>query len=226
MLACDGVAGIAFSPNSRFIYISTGYHLYQYDTEATDFANSGILVALYDGFVTSAPWPANFATTFFLLQLAPDGKIYMSTTNGTPYLHVIDYPDSLGMACNVRQHGLILAGLNAAGIPNFPNYRLGALAGSACDTLWSTAVQPIKEKVNIQVYPNPVEKELSISLQNVQGKTTFVLYDALGKVVLQQVILQGVEVAKIKVAYLPKGMYFYLLKEEQSILSQGKIIKE
>jgi len=94
--------------------------------------------------------------------------------------------------------------------------------------LWSTAAQPPQEKVNVQIYiyPNPAEKELSISLQNVQEKTTFMLYDALGKQVLLQSIMQGAEIAKINVAHLPKGMYFYLLKSEKDILAQGKVIRE
>jgi PKD repeat protein len=35
----------------------------------------------------------------------------------------------------VEQHGITLPTYNAASLPNFPNYRLGPLDGSPCDTL-------------------------------------------------------------------------------------------
>ncbi|MFN0202330.1 MAG: hypothetical protein ACKVTZ_12455 [Bacteroidia bacterium] len=50
-LACDGAAGIAFSPNSKLLYISTGEHLYQYDVSQNDLSNAGQLIAQYDSLV-------------------------------------------------------------------------------------------------------------------------------------------------------------------------------
>jgi hypothetical protein len=57
-------------------------------------------VATWDGFEENG----FFATTFYLAQLAPDGKIYINSNNGVSYLHVINNPDSLGLACDVCQH--------------------------------------------------------------------------------------------------------------------------
>ncbi|MFN0203267.1 MAG: hypothetical protein ACKVTZ_17195 [Bacteroidia bacterium] len=97
------------------------------------------------------------------MQLAPDNKIYMSCPNSVAYLHIIDYPDSLGTACSFRQHAIQLAGLNAFGIPNFPNYRLSALDGSACDTLGLSNQVAVNSK-QIKVYPNPAQHEVNIEL--------------------------------------------------------------
>jgi hypothetical protein len=72
-----------------------------------------------------------------LAQLAPDGRIYMSSNSGTRYLHVIEQPDSLGLACSVCQHCVELPSYNSFSIPNFPNYRLHHEVGSPCDTLRS-----------------------------------------------------------------------------------------
>ncbi|HRF38555.1 MAG TPA: hypothetical protein PK198_07190, partial [Saprospiraceae bacterium] len=71
---------------------------------------------------------------FYLAQLAPDGKIYINSNNGVRYLHVINQPDSLGLACDVCQHCVELPSINALSLPNFPNYRLHHLEGSPCDT--------------------------------------------------------------------------------------------
>ncbi len=121
--------GGAFSPNSRYLYINRHTKAYQYDLEAPDVWASRIQVAEYDGYLDP------FNTTFFYMQLAPDGKIYSSSTNGVSSLHVIHSPDEPGHACQYQQHGIKLPTYNSYSIPTFPNYRLGPLDGSACDTL-------------------------------------------------------------------------------------------
>jgi len=123
--------GVAISPNSRFLYVSSFRYVYQYDLWASDIEASKDTVAIWDGFFV----PPVFATTFFLAQLAPDGKIYISANNSVPYLHVINNPDLPGDSCDVCQHCIELPTWNAFSMPNFPNYRLGALEGSPCDTL-------------------------------------------------------------------------------------------
>jgi len=123
--------GIAISPNNRFLYVSSFKYVYQYDLEAQDIEASRITVAVWDGFTENN----FFATTFYLAQLAPDGKIYINSNNSVSYLHVINHPDSLGLACDVCQHCVDLPSINSFSLPNFPNYRLGPLEGSPCDTL-------------------------------------------------------------------------------------------
>lgn len=121
--------GIAFSPNSRYLYFNNSFKAYQFDFEAPDVLASQTLIAEWDGFM------APFATRFYLMQLAPDGKIYAATTTGCQVLHVIHQPNEAGTACQYEQHGIWLPTYNAHSMPCFPNYRLGPLDGSACDTL-------------------------------------------------------------------------------------------
>jgi hypothetical protein len=121
--------GGAFSPNSRYLYINYFTKAFQYDLEAADVWASVEQVAEYDGFLDP------FNTTFFIMQLAPDGKIYSSSTGSVSSLHVIHYPDQPGEACQYQQHGIELPTRNTFSMPTFPNYRLGPLDGSPCDTL-------------------------------------------------------------------------------------------
>ena len=123
--------GVAISPNSRFLYVSSFKNVYQYDLWAEDIPASKDTVAVWDGFMV----PPVFATTFFLMQLGPDGKIYINSNNAVPYLHVINNPDLPGDSCDVSQHCVALPSWNSFSLPNFPNYRLGHLQGSPCDTL-------------------------------------------------------------------------------------------
>ncbi|HFA51148.1 MAG TPA: hypothetical protein ENJ95_19225, partial [Bacteroidetes bacterium] len=66
--------GISFSPNSRFLYIASAFEIFQFDLWAEDIGASLDTVAVYDGF------QAPFGTNFLLMQLGPDGRIYINTT--------------------------------------------------------------------------------------------------------------------------------------------------
>lgn len=123
-------AGI--SPNSRFLYFQIAQNkLFQYDLQAPDIEASGLLIAEHDGFTP----PTGFSTAFHAMALAPNNKIYMCCTSGIYYYHTIHNPDRLGLACDFRQHDLELPTVNNSQMPNFPNFRLGSIDGSPCDTL-------------------------------------------------------------------------------------------
>ena len=127
--------GLSFSPSSKYLYVSGWDKIYQFDLEAVDVAASRDTVAIYDGF----QYEYNniiYQPRFYNMQNTPDGKIYISCPNtSSRYLHVIDQPDSASVACNVLQHHIELPAFNLFSLPNLPNYRLGALDGSPCDTL-------------------------------------------------------------------------------------------
>jgi len=59
------------------------------------------------------------------------------------------------------QHRVPLPALNYNSLPYHPNYFLGALAGSPCDTL-SGADNPNIHDFNFRVYPNPSKKKFQI----------------------------------------------------------------
>jgi hypothetical protein len=111
------------------MYFSATDTLFQYDLWAGDIEASKVVVGIYDGFIDP------FWTNFYLCQLAPDGKIYISSPNGVASLHVIEKPNEKGLACDFRQHAVHLGSYNGTGLPNNPNYRLGPLDGLPCDTL-------------------------------------------------------------------------------------------
>ncbi|MCB0522751.1 MAG: PKD domain-containing protein [Saprospiraceae bacterium] len=124
--------GVAFSQNSRFLYIAyDAENIYQYDTWADNMAVSKVTVATYDGFLGYY----GTRSSFLMLQLGPDGRIYITAPNSIEVLSYIDQPDRPGLDCRVVQHGLHLPNMNGFTCPHYPNYRLGPLDGSPCDTL-------------------------------------------------------------------------------------------
>ncbi|HLF65857.1 MAG TPA: PKD domain-containing protein [Saprospiraceae bacterium] len=127
-----GIAGISISPNGRYLYATDVYYLWQYDLYADDIEASRMTVAEWDGYVE----PNWFETYFGMMAPAPDGRIYIiPPTGGSMVMHVIDRPNERGEACRVMQHHIKLPTWNARTLPNFPNFRLGPLDGSFCDTL-------------------------------------------------------------------------------------------
>lgn len=179
-----GHLGSQFSPSGRYLYVTATTTLHQYDFWAPDFAASRVLIDTYNG--TQAP----FSATFSHMKLAPDGKIYCHASNGNWTLHVINEPDSVGAACGFVQNqfstGIFYSAF--ASIPNMPNYELGPLVGSPCDTLTGVAEIHSGES-GISIYPNPTAGSFSIQLTSgASGKVSFELLDLLGRKVYEQEI--------------------------------------
>jgi hypothetical protein len=167
--------GVAISPNSRFLYVSRGDVLLQYDLQAKDIQESMVLIATYDGFTSPT---VNTETDFYKCQLAPNGKIYMGSTNSMEYLHVINDPDQKGELCNFEQHGFLLKRRFYIALPNIPNYNLGPKIGSPCEK--SLSVKEEKYVANtIMVYPNPASSILNINLT--EWYISLAVYDINGK---------------------------------------------
>jgi hypothetical protein len=122
-------SGLAISRDSRFAYVTDVKHLYQYDLEANEILASEILIDIYDGYTN--PYSCNFRNP----QLAPDGKIYLNSNGGCLTLHTIEHPERAGLACDFKQHNIELNTFTVGGLPNMPNYRIGPVDGSICDSL-------------------------------------------------------------------------------------------
>lgn len=162
-----GGFGISFSPNSRFLYIGSTQNIYQFDTDAPNIALSKLTVAVNDTFLSAPPV---FYTNFYLMYLAANGKIYISSSSSVLHLHEVVYPDSIGTSCDIQLHNIYTTHFYI-GVPNHPNYYLGTLAGSPCDTL--TSISEIEHDIKFKIFPNPsngVFKILYLLPQNEKGK--------------------------------------------------------
>ena len=121
-------SGCAISPNGRWLYLSDFDSLYQFDLKASDILASKQLVGIYDGHISTL-W-----TKFGPIFHGPDGRLYIKPPGSTSSMHVINRPNLKGVACDLQQHFMEFP--NPYGNPpNHPNFRLGPLDGSPCDTL-------------------------------------------------------------------------------------------
>jgi len=204
--------GVAFSPSSRFMYVTRWDSLFQYDLQAPDIIASEQVVAVYDGFAGDLGLP----TRFFYPLLAPDNKIYICVSNyNSRYLHRIEQPDLPGLACNVQQHSIYLPVFNNFLLPNVPFYRLWEWEDSPCDTIGSVGVKELAEGVGgVTIYPNPAQTEAIITFsQPVLAESTIRVINGLGQVLAVHSIPVGSTNIVLPVANYPNGYYFIQISD-------------
>ena len=215
--------GVAFSPSSQFLYVSSLNKLYQFDVEATDIQGSRVFLAEYDGY----RYLNTFESNFGVMRLAPDCKIYMAALNSIPAYHVIHYPDRKGLDCNFVQRGFPMPAYNIGSIPNFPNYRLGT-GFPVCDSTIQLVVSsvpvlpPVRE---VLVYPNPASSYAVIEMPwalVLGGEWS--LYNGVGQRVLSQEMGRGEMKVTVDLASVPKGLYFWEMRGAKGRMGSGKLI--
>jgi hypothetical protein len=126
--------GCSFSIDDKFIYLSTHDSLYQFSI-LNNLLVDKIVIQGYDGFLELHPGNFAISTLFGMMQSASDGRIYnCATSDAFDAIHVINRPNEKGISCQFAQRGLNSTSFKSC-IPNFPNYRLGPIDGSVCDSL-------------------------------------------------------------------------------------------
>jgi hypothetical protein len=211
--------GGAFSPSGNYIYTSTNNlpsDVYQYDINAVDISASRITIASVD-------------TPTYVggqLRLAPDDKIYWACvwndgshfnypypdsafTGTTMNLSVINNPDLPGSACNFTYYNFYLGGTRTyAGLPNNPDYSLGSISNSICDTL--SSVNFLNPFVAISISPNPFTENVHIEqLDHSAEGHVFRIFDSMGRMVYSNRIKSEYET--LNLSFLPSGLYMLFI---------------
>lgn len=126
-------AGLSFSPNSKYLYISHGSELYQVNVNDNLYKLENVVH--YDSFIGDIDRGFPYLNAFGYMQIGPDGRIYNTPTYADANsINIIEYPNKKGFECNVRQHVLRLPTPQNT-VPVSPNYRLGPIDNSICDSL-------------------------------------------------------------------------------------------
>jgi hypothetical protein len=183
--------GVEFSPNGQLLYVACtnnifgdSLRLYQIDLSAPNPSNS--VIEIYKQKV-----PASGGN----LRRGPDDKIYFSCLHECGWfysdtyrnlynenLSVINYPDSIGLACNFTPFSFYLGGKRTYwSLPNNPNYNLGEMIGSVCDSLPLTVSKQKDEP--FEFFPNPANDKVMFTFRNALKRTLHV-YNITGQNVM------------------------------------------
>jgi hypothetical protein len=213
-----GTISCAFSSSDRYLYVCNNFHVFQLDMQAPNISASKTIVSTYDNFHTAQ----GFRTINDNMKLAPDKKIYISTYEGTNFFHVINAPDSAGLDCRVTLHSFILPYYTAFSMPNTPNYALGPVAGSICDSL-SIGINEVQgELSDIKLYPNPVKDILYVSIEGNEKILSLKIMNSLMQEVAGQktVYNQATQSAVFTNVLIPGIYYLEVLTKKQRALKK------
>jgi|LakMenE18May11ns_1017448.scaffolds.fasta_scaffold9892558_2 hypothetical protein len=196
---------VSFSPNSQFLYISTYDSLWQFDMEATDVLASQTFIARYDGFVDTS---LNTGTGFWYHWLGPDGKIYMTPSNQSRKLHVINQPDMPGQACDFQQHSVDLPRINNRTTPSYINLSLYHNPDSPCDTLGVGISKLSIANYELGIFPNPSDGRFSVEYTPQRVSGMLYIYDIAGKEVYSEYVSPFTSIKNVDLSgKLEHGLY-------------------
>ncbi len=232
----------AFSPDGSNLYVcensavqTSPSKLLQFNLQASPIFSSKTVI---HNFVTSTEGVAD-------LKLAPDGKIYLAAadeinpwiyadtfyTQVNTHLSVINQPDSLGPACDFQPFSFYLGGARTYyGLPNNPDYELGAWVGSPCDTLTTSLTpnpSPEERGAWIQAWYNHEWNMIHVNAAQLKGrKGVLRLMDIEGRVVFEkpaEVIRRtadgGYYTTEINMNEISNGVYIVNLVTDRETLS-------
>lgn len=202
--------GLEFSPNSNLLYVTTGDSIFQFDVISPNIAASKTFVAAYDGFYQPGAPALQVGLSF--PQLAPDGKIYITSGNSTSYMGTIENPDVAGIGCNVMQHSILLPAYSYNTLPNHPNYFLGCDTTQTTCPCLTTGIDYQDGEIKATAIPNPNNGvfTLHFAVQNKSG--VLEVYDVMGNVVLKNYVAPWSQYKRVNIEDLPGGIYFCKLK--------------
>jgi type IX secretion system substrate protein len=204
------IFGTSFSPSGKYAYACSSLNIFQIDTDSLTVTT----VATYDGFVS--PGPNCCSTKFWNMYLAANGKIYISSGSGVRHIHEMNYPDSIGAACDVQQHAIYLGNYPyLRAVPNHPNYYLGPVLGSVCDSL-ALGLSEYDHDFKINISPNPTHGQLTVKYslpQNESGKIQII--NILGEEVYSRNLPPWSSVHRLKLD-VSSGLYQVIISTSKS----------
>lgn len=216
--AVSFITGLAFSPSSRFLYVTAFDYLLQYDLQANPIDSSRILLAKTDSTFTNAD-------PFFLIYLMPNNKILIGNFQGIPAscYHIINYPDSLGSSCNFQKESLCMPNNWAADIciPNVFNLNLGQILG--CDTFYNAIASNASKRPVIRSFPNPAYDYFYIELPDENEWLELNITSISGQLILTKYFETN---TMIDIRGFESGLYFYTVKSQTNEYNGKFIVHE
>jgi Secretion system C-terminal sorting domain len=188
-------SGVCFSPNNKYLYTCDQHHVYQLNLAEPNDALATVKVSQFD---TSSNFPK-----YSGLQITPTGVLYIGHWNGVSKdINAIMQPNEYGLASAFKFDYIRLLN-NTNEPPNIPNYGLGALVGSPCDT--------IRLKPNEWLlYPNPANAviKLKVPITNKLQAVKITVYNMHGQIVLDNNYTLNLEnEININTTALANGLY-------------------
>ncbi|MFM2387834.1 MAG: hypothetical protein RL660_2591 [Bacteroidota bacterium] len=212
----DSVTGCCYSPDSKLLYVSSYYEVFQLQVGDTNASS----IQFIHG--PDSTWGFPY---YLNMQLANNGSIYIGNAAGIRQnMSLISNPNQRGPACNFVPQGFRQNIDNITMPPNMPNYGLGRWLNSPCDT-----IPPPKPPTPVpsawQLYPNPATDLLYIDVPDSSAASLEVrIANASGQIVSTgNFAVSAQHRAELNIGMLAAGFYHVLVTHQQQKFS-GKLI--
>ncbi|MFN8152832.1 MAG: T9SS type A sorting domain-containing protein [Bacteroidia bacterium] len=215
--------GTAFSASGNNLYACSSSKVFQINTDSLTVDT----IANYDGYI-SPPGQACCATSFWNMYLAANGKIYITSGSSVQHIHEMNYPDSAGTACDLQQHAVDLTTYrHGRAVPNHPNYNLGPVVGSVCDTL-GVGIEEQQHDFHFGISPNPVAdgpvKIIYLLPENNSG--IFEVYDITGQLVYKMNLPPWSTLQLVELPRLSEGVYTAVVRSGYERSAKKLVVME
>jgi hypothetical protein len=187
-------------------------------------------------------WTVPYPNIAGAVRLGPDGKVYVSSqSTGYPYdstnyytenmnLTVINQPNMVGaLACDIQPFSFYLGGKRTYwGLPNNPNYDLGPLTGSICDTINTVVEQTEISSPSLNLSYQSAWQSVIVNANKLKGARVKVyLTDISGRILFvdEGKTIAGYFTKNISMDNFAAGIYLVTIVTEKEKVS-GKIVKE
>ena len=171
------------------------------------------------------------------MELGPDEKIYIAGAqdyggiddSAYKFLSVINNPNDSGLACNLDLYSFYLGGHKTHfGLPNMPNYNLGKLVGSPCDTVTSIQNENLKTKSSVRIFPNPTTEQFTIGVlrqaQHDNNEIEIEITDIFGREIFHSTNNLKSQIINLK--SFSSGIYFVKIYMNDGSAEVRKFVKE
>jgi len=212
---------------------------------ATD--NCTVSVSLLSGLPSGATFPVGVTTIRYTATDA-SGNVrqcsFTVTVNPAPTASLTLHPDTI---CAHMATYAVTGGMPAGGVYSGPGVTNGMFTADAAGTstplitytltdafgcqavTWEelviqncTGIEESFMKPEIVLFPNPASGSVTIRISELQGKTSFFLYDALGQVIREVQLTEPETV--IDRSQIPNGAYLYRIMNAKGQVGSGKLI--
>lgn len=210
-----GGGGVCFTKNDNYLYVNSQLVIYRIDLN--NITSTNTLDSLL--YATN-----NWGVSLERSELAADGNIYfsqMASTTLMPFLTNVENTDKAKILLDYKS--LNLVSLNARTLPHFPNFRLGKLQNSECDTLTQTL--SVSDQ-SCLIYPNPAKNTINLEFKDktsINSSCSIKIFNCFGQKLIETSEVENFN--KINLTSLPTGKYFIKLYYGNNVLYSNSFIK-
>jgi hypothetical protein len=197
----------SFTTSDKYLYFNNTNNVYRINMQSTLQASDIELVHEYTSFFDTLVGIGN--NGYMEMELSNDGKLYIGATGSCRYFSTIDNPD----ADNVAQVGFNhftfeIPYFNNQTLTNHPNFNLGSLTGSPCDTLSLGKNDLLDVNLTSEVFPNPNSGNFTIKYGAQAVSGMLYIYDMNGQLIFKEYVAPWSNTKNINLAHLLNdGMY-------------------